>query len=165
MEKIVGDSEHRKRKRSLSNAVSGVLSSASLIVHRIGLGLAVAKDLLGKHAIKQADRLSSNEKLTVWERFIYSVPYVIGARKERVVAIDWTDVDSDKQTTLAINLLTRHGRATPLLWKTVSKRSLKRNRSRYEKEVLPKGVHVTVLADRGVGYTDFYEVLRPYPGC
>lgn len=110
--------------------------------------------------------LLSNEKLNVWETLIYLVPYVIGARKAIVVAIDWTDFDSDKQTTLAINLVTCHGRATPLLWISVSKRSLKRNRNRYEaellhrlKEILPKGVKVTVLADRGFGYTDFYHVL------
>ena len=81
-------------------------------------------------------------------------------------AIDWTDFDSDKQTTLAIHRVTRHGRATPLLWMSVSKRSLKRNRNRYEgellhrlKAVLPNGVKVTVLADSGFGYTDFYHVL------
>jgi len=166
IDQIFGDSEHVKRKRSLSNAVSGVLNSASLIIHRIGLGLATAQNLLGKHAIKQVDRLLSNKKLNVWETFIFLVPYVIGTRKEIVVAIDWTDFDSDKQTTLAINLVTCHGRATPLLWKSVSKRSLKRNRNRYEAEllhrlkmVLPNGVKVTVLADRGFGYTDFYHVL------
>ena len=166
VDQIFGDSEHVKRKRSLSNAVTGVLNSASLIIHRIGLGLAAAQDLIGKHAIKQVDRLLSNEKLNVWETFIFLVPYVIGARKEIVVAIDWTDFDADNQTTLAINLVTRHGRATPLLWKSVSKRSLKRKRNRYEAEllhrlkaVLPSGVKVTVLADRGFGYTDFYHVL------
>ncbi len=166
VDSIFGDSEHAKRKCSLSNAVFGVLKGASLIVHRIGLGLASAQNLLGKHAIKQVDRLLSNEKLNIWTCFIYLVPYVIGARKEIVVAVDWTDFHSDKQTTLAINLVTRHGRATPLLWMSVSKSSLKRKRNRYErellhrlKEVLPKDVKVTVLADRGFGYTDFYNIL------
>ena len=102
--------------------------------------------------------LLSNKKLNVWEIFISLVPYVIGARQEMVVAIDWTDFDSDKQTTLAIHRVTRQGRATPLLWMSVSKRSLKRNRNRYEAELLhrlkvtlPNGVKVTVLADRGFG--------------
>jgi len=103
IDSIFGDSEHAKRKYSLSNAVLGVINSGSLIVHRIGLGLSLAQNLLGKHAIKQGDRLLSNEKLNVWSCFIYRVPYVIGARKEIVVAVDWTDFHSDKQTTLAIN--------------------------------------------------------------
>ena len=57
IDQIFGNSEHEKRKRSLSNAVSGVLNSASLIIHRIGLGLAAVQDLIGKHAIKQGDRI------------------------------------------------------------------------------------------------------------
>lgn len=60
---IFDDSMHQKRQESLANAALGVISSASLIVHRIGLGLANTKKLFGKHAIKQVDRLLSNPKL------------------------------------------------------------------------------------------------------
>lgn len=42
------------------------------------------------------------------------------------------DFDTDKQSTIALNLVTGHGRATPALWKTVKKKSLKNNRARYE---------------------------------
>ena len=48
-------------------------------------------------------------------------------------------------------MLTGHGRATPLLWKTVASSTLKGNQRRYEyevlcrlREVLPAGVKVTV---------------------
>jgi len=164
---IFGDDVHAKRKQSLANAVLGVISSASLIVHRIGLGLAKANKLLGKHAVKQVDRLLSNERLVVWDCFAKTVPYAIGVRKEIVVAMDWTDFDTDKQATLQISLVTSHGRATPLLWKTVSKRNLKNKRNDYEdellcrfKEVLPKDVKVTVLADRGFGDTKLYDFLK-----
>jgi hypothetical protein len=164
---IFGDSEHEKRKLSLANAAIGVLSSASLIVHRIGLGLATAKKLLGKHAVKQVDRLLSNTKLVVWDCFAHWIPYVIGARKEIVVAMDWTDFDGDKQATIQISLVTSHGRATPLIWKTVKKRNLKNKRNGYEdevlnrlKEVVPEDTKVTVLADRGFGDIKLYDFLR-----
>lgn len=171
VEKIVdhvfGDEMHAKRKKSLANAVLGVISSASLIVHRIGLGLAKSQKLFGKHAVKQVDRLLSNEKLLVWDCFAKTVPYVIGARKEIIVAMDWTDFDADKQATIQISLVTSHGRATPLLWKTVSKKNLKNKRNDYEdellcrfKEVLPQDVKVTVLADRGFGDTKLYDFLK-----
>jgi hypothetical protein len=167
IENIFGDSEHAKRKQSLANAALGVINSASLIVHRIGLGLAAAQDLLGKHAVKQVDRLLSNNKLVVWDCFAYLVPYVISSRKDIVVAMDWTDFDGDKQATIQISLVTSHGRATPLLWKTVSKKDLKDKRNDYEdellyrlKEVLPEGVKVTVLADRGFGDIKLYDYLR-----
>ena len=79
-----------------------------------------------------------------------------GQRKAIVVAMDWTDFDADNQATLALNLLTRHGRATPLLWLTVDKDELKDQRNDVEdlcltrlKAILPEGVAVTILADRG----------------
>ena len=167
VENIFGNTQHAKRKKSLANAALGVINSASLIVHRIGLGLATAKKLLGKHAVKQVDRLLSNDKLDISDCFGKTVPYIIGVRKEIVVAMDWTDFDSDKQATLAINLVTTHGRATPLLWKTVFKKTIKNKRNDYEdellsrfKEVLPEGVKVTVLADRGFGDTKLYDFLK-----
>lgn len=46
IESIFDDSMHQKRQKSLANAVLGVISSASLIVHRIGFGLANAKSYL-----------------------------------------------------------------------------------------------------------------------
>ncbi len=33
---------------------------------------------------------------------------------------DWTEFDADNQSTIALYLVTKHGRATPLLWKTVA---------------------------------------------
>ena len=55
-------------------------------------------------------------------------------------------------------MLTGHGRATPLMWKTVQASTLKGNQRRYEDELLralreamPAGVKVTVVADRGFG--------------
>jgi hypothetical protein len=167
VDNIFDSSEHEKRKKSLANAALGVINSASLIVHRIGLGLAEAQDLFGKHAVKQVDRLLSNEKLIPWDCFSHYVPYVVGSRKEIVVAMDWTDFDRDKQATIAINLVTSHGRATPLIWKTVSKKKLKNKRNDYEdevlhrlKEILPTDVYVTVLADRGFGDTKLYDFLK-----
>ena len=72
--------------------------------------------------------------------------------------MDWTDFDADNQATLALTLLTRHGRATPLLWLTVDKDELKDQRNDVEdlcltrlKAILPEGVAVTILADRGFG--------------
>jgi hypothetical protein len=117
--------------------------------------------------VKQVDRLLSNDKLNVSDGFGYTVPYIIGTRKEIVVSMDWTDFDYDKQATLQISLVTSHGRSTPLLWKTVNKRNLKNKRNDYEdellcrfKEVLPEGVQVTVLADRGFGDTKLYDFLK-----
>ena len=123
---------HAKRVASLANGALGVMTSASLAVSIIGHSLAQARGLLGKHAIKQVDRLLSNQGIVVWEMFAAWVPRIIGQRKAIVVAMDWTDFDADGQTTLALNLVSNHGRATPLLWLTVLKDELKNSRNDFE---------------------------------
>ncbi len=157
---------HAKRVLSLTHATLGVLHSASLAIHAIGLGMAEARGVNSKHATKQVDRLLSNQGIGVWNLMALWVPFVLGDRKEIVVALDWTDHDSDDQSTIALNLITSHGRATPLLWKTVVKSQLAGHRNDYEDEVilrlaqvLPKGVGVTLLADRGFGDQKLYQLL------
>jgi hypothetical protein len=113
------------------------------------------------------DRLLSNRGINVWECFAYWVPHLVGKRQEILVAMDWTDFDRDGQSTLALNLVTGHGRAMPLLWLTVLKDELADRRNDYEdaclarlSEVLPKGVAVTILADRGFGDTKLFSYLK-----
>jgi hypothetical protein len=166
LNRIFDESLHAKRIESLSNGALGVMTSASLAVSIIGHSLAQARGLVDKHAIKQVDRLLSNRGIVVSEMFAPWVREVVGPRKEIVVAMDWTDFDADDQTTLALNLVTRHGRATPLLWLTVSKDELKDRRNDWEDlclsrlaEVLPEGVTVTILADRGFGDTKLFAFL------
>src|SRR6202167_367118 len=166
LSRIFAGNLHAKRIESLANGALGVMTSASLAVSIIGHSLAQARGLIDKHAIKQVDRLLSNRGIVVWEMFAPWVREVIGPREEIVVAMDWTDFDADDQTTLALNLVTRQGRATPLLWLTVSKDELKDRRNDYEDlclsrlaEVLPEGVAVTILADRGFGDTKLFAFL------
>ncbi len=91
----------------------------------------------------------------------------MGPRPEIRVALDWTEFDADNQSTIALHLVTKHGRATPLLWRTVVKSEMKGWRNEHEdvplerfREVLPEGVKVTVLADRGFGDQALYELLK-----
>jgi hypothetical protein len=69
LNELFAEDMHAKRVLSLGNAVAGVLESASLSVHAIGRGLALANELEVKRAIKQVDQLLSNAKLSVWEVF------------------------------------------------------------------------------------------------
>ena len=82
------------------------------------------------------------------------------------VAMDWTDFDADNQATLMLSLITEHGRATPLLWLTVDKKTLKDRRNLYEDrllvrlaEILPPQVKVRIIADRGFGDHKLYRLL------
>jgi hypothetical protein len=157
---------HAKRIVSLANATLGVVRTASLAVNTIGQGLALARGLVTKHAIKQVDRLLSNEGIDIDAALRHWVPYVVGPRNSINVAMDWTDFDADGQATIMLSLLTRHGRATPLLWLTVDTATLKNHRNKYEYQVLvrlaealPADIKVCIVADRGFGDQKLYRVL------
>jgi len=163
---IFGEDVHAKRVLSMANATLGVMTSASLGIAAIGQGLAEARGRVTKHAVKQVDRLFSNRAIKVWLFFGLWVPHVIGARKEIVVALDWTNFDADGHVTLALNLVTRHGRAIPLLWRTFEQSRLKNNQADYEDNLLrrlnetaPEGVAITILADRGFGNTRLFALM------
>ena len=157
---------HAKRVLSLANATLGVLTSASLAIHAVGRGLAQALGTLTKHGVKQVDRLLSNRGVDVWTFFAYWTPFIVAARTEVIVALDWTSFAADGQDTIVLSMVTGHGRATPLLWKTVASSTLKGNQRRYEyevlcrlREVLPAGVKVTVVADRGFADCKLFYAL------
>src|ERR1700730_12281045 len=81
--------------------------------------------------------------------------------------MDWTDFAGDGQATLVLSLITRHGRATPLLWLTALKDELTNQRNDFEDAcvarraaVLPEGTRVTLLADRGFGDHKLFDFLK-----
>lgn len=169
IDRMAGERLHAKQVESVTNAVVGVMHAVSLSIHAIGAGLAAVSGGQPKHAIKQVDRLLSNGALNVWALFAHWVPYVVASTPAIVVALDWTDFDADGHATIALYLVTAHGRALPLVWRTVPKAQLKGRRAQYENEallrlheVVPAGVHVTVLADRGFGDQDLYTQLRDF---
>ena len=166
-EDLFGDLLHSKQTLSLAMAAVGVLHATSLAIHAIGRGLAAAAGLNAKHTTKQVDRLLSNQNLVVFDLIGAWVAFVVGPRKEIVVALDWTEFDKDNQATIALYLVTRHGRATPLIWMTVYKSDLAQKRNDYEDEVVSKlyevlgaDVRVTLLADRGFGDQKLYNFLH-----
>jgi hypothetical protein len=84
----------------LANATLGVLKTASLAVHTIGQGLALARGRMTKHAIKQVDRLLSNQGIDIDAALRHWVPFVVGPRSCINVAMDWTEFDACGQATL-----------------------------------------------------------------
>jgi hypothetical protein len=163
---LLGEDVHAARVMSLANGVVGVLHAATLGIHAIGRGLADALDLDPKHAIKQVDRLLSNSGIKIWDWFAHWVTYVVASRKEILVALDWTEFDKDGHSTIALYLVSSHGRATPLVWKTVDKSKLKDRRGEWELAVIERlhtilnaGVDIMVLADRGFGDQALFAYL------
>jgi len=164
---VYGDDLHAKRINSLADATLGVMQSASLAVATIGQALALAKGLVTKHAIKQVDRMLSNQGIDVWDSFARWVPHQIGTRQELLVAMDWTDFDHDDQATLALHIVTGHGRVAALLWLSVWKDEIRDQRNDFEDaclrrlaELVPAGCRVTILAGRGFGDQKLFVFLE-----
>ena len=163
---LYGPDLHAKRVDALAGATLGVMAGASLAVAMIGQALAQARGLVTKHAVKQVDRLMSNGGIDVWDSFARWVPQQIGAQRDILVAMDWTDFDHDGQSTLVLSLVTSHGRAAPLLWLSVWKEEIATRRNDYEDaclrrlaETLLPGCRVTILADRGFGDQKLFAFL------
>jgi len=163
---VFGEYAHAKRLESIANASAGVLHAGACAIHAIGAAYAAVSAGQTKHGIKQVDRLLSNDGFDVWGLFEPWVRFVIAEREEVVVALDWTDFEKDDHTTLCAYLVTRHGRATPLAWKTVPKSTLEGKRNGYEyalverlHAVVPPAVRVVLLADRGFGDQKLYALL------
>src|SRR5271168_3145741 len=82
IDSLYGHDLHAKRVASLAAATLGVMTGASLAVAMIGQALAQARGLVTKHAIKQVDRLLSNNGIDVWDGFARWVPRQIGQRQD-----------------------------------------------------------------------------------
>ena len=169
VDEIFGPDLHTLRVLSLSNALAGLLNAAVLSISAIGQAYAHLANIKAKSGVKQVDRLLSNggvmleQALTAWAR------HVVGDHPSIVIALDWTDFDDDDHTTLCAYMVTTHGRAMPLAWKTVRKSKLAGKRTDHERELLDRlhlslgtDVRVTVLADRGFGDQRLYRLLTGY---
>jgi hypothetical protein len=166
IDSLFGEDLHAKRVLSLADSTLGVVHAASLGVHAIGRGLAAARGLADKHAIKQVDRCIGNEKIDMDVVAPLWIAHAVGDCKEVIVNLDWTEFDDDDQSMLVASLQTDHGRALPLLWKTVVKSKLKGQRNDHEdallcrlRDAVPRDVRVVIVADRGFGDQKLFEFL------
>jgi hypothetical protein len=158
---------HAKRLESLTNYAIGAMEAPRAAIHAIGAAYAEVAEIKPRHGVKQVDRFLSNRGIDVealtpaWARF------VIGSRREIIIALDWTDFEPDDHSTLCAYVVTTHGRATPLCWKTHTKSDLTDGgRTAAEHGLIerlsrsiPEDVSITLLADRGFGDQVLYQVL------
>lgn len=118
-----------------------------------------------KHRIKRAWRFCDNDRVHVAE----VMPAVVRRltrtrRKPLLVALDWTDVRGF-HTLMAAAVL--KGRAVPLLWASYTTGQLHRSQNSFEEgllrllvTMLPGGVRVILLADRGFGRAELAKTCE-----
>jgi len=165
--KVINLNLHAKQIASITDAVTGIVMSSSLRLSVAGAGMAEAKGTLPKHPIKQLDRLLSNDKIDTEIIQNNVAANLIASRPHLLVAMDWTVFHKDGHMTITLRLITDHGRATPLLSKTVESTDLKGKTRQYEnelfdrlRELVPNDKTVIILADREFGTLNRFEWLR-----
>jgi hypothetical protein len=158
---------HSKQIESLRLLMMAVLFSSVLGIAAVGTGMAQWFGKKAKHGIKQLDRHLSQVRVPLSTYYSQTVQFLIGRFKDVFVTLDWTDFAGDKQTTLVAALVWKGKRTPPLVWMTVRKTTLKGKQKQYEKkvlqklkDVLPEGVTVTVVADRGFGDVALFEYIQ-----
>jgi hypothetical protein len=165
---FAGTRLHAKQVLSLAYGVVGAAHAPRASVAGLGTAMATARGTNVKHGIKQVDRLLGNEKIDDEAALAAHARFVLGPRSRVVTSLDWTDYADSGQHRIALNLVTRHGRATPLLWKTVTDAELTGRRNEHEDELLRAFARVRpttlrdviILADRGFGDVALYELLE-----
>ncbi|MBX3209772.1 MAG: IS4 family transposase [Labilithrix sp.] len=165
MESIFEDM-HSQRLDALVGYAAATMGAMRAGVHAIGAAYAEVAEIKPRHSVKSFVRFLSNKGLDVAKLRPAWSAFVLGARPEVLLALDWTEFDDDDHATLCMHVVTNHGRATPLFWKTVKKSELRGKRTDLElalvnaaQEAIPVDVRVTLLADRGSGSQVLYEQL------
>lgn len=154
------------------------LVAASLHVGRVSLA-AIGRQLSGpsaaKHRIKRVWRFCANTRIVVSDGMRGLVRHLLKRRRARpgkyrrkvkplLIAFDWTDIRKF-HTLMAAAVM--KGRAVPLLWATYTKWKLAKSQNNLEegllyllRDLIPPGVPVLLLADRGFGRTELARVCQ-----
>jgi hypothetical protein len=168
LREMVGADAHGKTITAVQNALAALLDAGTVGLLAMASALAALQGLPLKNAQRRLEELLSNARFDPWAWAEHWVPYVIALRTEVLVALDWTDFDADGHSTICACVITEHGRATPLLWRTVPKAMLSDGGRTDEEDalllrlraVIPKGVRVTLVADRGFADSKLMTLLQ-----
>jgi hypothetical protein len=144
------------------------LVGAALTIGRgtlAALGRALPGDTAANHRIKRAWRFCANERVHVVDAMSGVIERLTRERKKRLlVALDWTDIRTF-HTLMAAAV--RKGRAVPLLWASYTDGQLFRSQNALEEgllhlllSLLPPGLGVILLADRGFGRPELAKTCR-----
>jgi DDE family transposase len=147
----------------------GLLVVALMRGRRLGvaaIGRFIPTDTTDKHHIKAVDRFLANDSVdlpSLWEALLR---IAVQRRQRLFVLLDWTDLHDDIHETLVASV-SFGGRALPVAWSTSAKGLYWKSRNKLEtslclviKGLLPPGVELVVVADRGYCRASFLKGLR-----
>lgn len=139
-----------------------ILAASAMHVERVSLAN-IGRQMLGqsKHQIKRCWRFTSNDRIETADAMRGVVKKLLKRRKKPlIVSFDWTDIRGF-QMLMASAVF--KGRSIPLCWASCNKHVYDGHKSRnaFEESLLlvlrsmiPEGIKVILLADRGFGRTE-----------
>lgn len=151
------------QRKTLADMVGAALHVERVSLPEIGRRLLLAK---AKHGTKRVWRFTTNPRVEIADAMEGVVRQLLKRRKKKpvLVALDWTEVRQFH--TLAATVVIG-GRAVPLLWASYQEWQLSRSQNNLEeglvrllKTLLPEGVRVILVADRGFGRTELARTCQ-----
>ncbi len=110
---------HTKNMMSITSIILGILESKPVRISNIGRYIAGMGGVFDVSGIAQVDRLLRNQKINVNQLMASWCSFITRNLDEIRINIDWTEFDSDNQSTLSASLQTDSNGSIPLLWKTI----------------------------------------------
>ena len=151
------------QRKTLGELVFGAMRCRRVSIAEIGRSL--SSKALTKHCIKRVYRFLSNTRIEAVQACEALI--ALAARRARghlFVAVDWTDIRSYKVLKASVPL---GGRSVPILFAAYRKWEVHRSQNAFEEglfrllaALLPCGVQVVILADRGFARTELFGVLQ-----
>lgn len=148
----------------MAAAVFGLMNSRRAGVAAIARGIPgpVAK----KHKIKLVDRFLGNHQIIIDKAVVPLISWLAATRQRLFLALDWTDLHDARHQVLFASV-TIGTRALPILWRVVEKKNPQLSQNREEerlleklKQLIPLGIEVVILADRGFGRVELLKKLE-----
>jgi len=154
--------------KTLAEIVGVALQVSRVSLSELGRLLAAEAEGQAKHSIKRVWRFTSNDRVHVSDAMQGPLRWLLRCRSWRqtplVVACDWTQI-RNFHTLMAAAVI--RGRSVPLLWASYeewkfhkSQNNLEEGLLRLLKSLLPEGLQVILLADRGFGRTELARTCQ-----
>ena len=154
-------------RRSQAKTLADLVAAAARVSRGTlsAIGRCLPGSAAAKHRIKRAWRFCDNPRVHPADVMAAVIRRLTRKRKKPLlVALDWTDIRSF-HTLMAAAVL--KGRAIPLLWATYTDGQFHRSQNAVEEgllrllvSLLPPGLAVILLADRGFGRTELAKTCR-----
>jgi DDE family transposase len=152
--------------KTLAELVGAALSVGRMTLSAIGRRL--TGETTTKARIQKTWRFTSNTRVVVSDAMQGVIRWLCSRKRFRkkplLVAFDWTEI---RQFHTLMAAAVMNGRAVPLLWASYPEWVLSKSQNNLEegllrllKSMLPEGVKVVLLADRGFGRTELARTCQ-----